>query len=159
MTKTNQTLYTDRPRIRPAQLGEAQGHGRPHRVAASSHCPDEPRVSTLPMVAEHEGGIVAGVSLTLGEDHTALIHDLWIDPAWHESDLPLRMIVAALEHGSRLGCLKVDMDHGLRGLAVFATLLDSGLLMERSRSQSVEEAAGVARCYLNLYKNAASLLG
>jgi len=162
MTKTNQPSYIDRPpalpRIRPAHLGEACGHNRPQREAPNGHNPDQPGASTLPMVAEHEGRIVAGVSLTLGDDHTALIHDLWVDPAWPESDLPLRMIVAALEHGSRLGCLKVDMDHRLRGLAVFATLLDSGLLMQRSRGDCAAEPTGVAQCYLNLYKDMASVL-
>lgn len=146
------------PRIRPARYGEVLKSTSQIDPATDCEASIDMIESTLPLVAEFGGRAVASVSLTLTAEHVAMIHGLWIDPAWVETTLPLRMVVAVLEQGRKLGCLKVDMDRGVRGLAVIAMLLDSGLLMDRSVSARGEEPAKAMSCYLNLYQDASSAL-
>ena len=158
MTQHTSDSAEQLPRIRLARSGHTNSVSDPRGTNPGDEVLLGNTETTLPLIAEFDGQAVASINLTLAEQHVALIHGMWIDPAWVETTLPIQMIVAVLDQSRRLGCLKVDMDPGVRDLAVIAMLLDSGLLMHRSVDAIGDDRAKAASCYLNLYQDATSLL-
>lgn len=136
------------PRIRPARVGEMPIPPIDDDAQSTATGRGDTIGSTLPLVAEHGGRAVGGVSLTLTNDRTALIHDLWINPDWSDTDLTLRMMLAALEHGRKLGCLKADTEPSTRALTIIAILLDSGLLTDCTDVEPKEATNESINCSL-----------
>jgi len=105
-------------------------HPREGRAKEAEHEPSlnvtHPR-STLTLLAEADGRVVAVVHLKLQTGQVGLIHGLWIADAHQESTLALRMMAAVLRESKKLGCQKVDMDASAKAYALIALLIDSGV--------------------------------
>lgn len=91
---------------------------------------------TRTWIAQWHREIVAAVRVTVDGDNVASVDGLAILSEWRATQLPLMMIVTALEDGKSRGCLRVRFDPTIAVPADLATLIDARVLRDAGPSQA-----------------------